>query len=59
MASSTAVARDELAQATATSKESTSVAAKTAAAKQVKHADRKAMSSSSKTDSSTVVANTN
>lgn len=58
MASSTPVAKDELAQAPAASKVPAAAVAKTSVAKQVKHVDSKAMSSS-KTEGSTVVAKTN
>jgi hypothetical protein len=57
MASSTPVAKDELAQAPAASK--APVVAKTSVAKQVKHVDSKATSSPSKTEGSTIVAKTN
>jgi hypothetical protein len=58
MASSTPVAKDEIAQAPAASKAPAPVVAKTSVAKQVKHVDSKAMSPS-KTEASTVVAKTN
>jgi hypothetical protein len=57
--SSTPVAKDELAQAPAASKDSTPVAVKASVAKQAKHVDGKAMPSRSKTEGSTVVAKTN
>ena len=59
MASSTSVARDELAQGPAASKASAPVVAKTSLAKQAKHVDSKATSSPSKAEGSTVVAKTN
>ena len=59
MASSTSVAKDELAQAPAASKAPAPVVAKTSVAKQAKHVDTKATSSPSKTAESTVVAKTN
>ena len=59
MASSTPVAKDELAQAPAASKAPAPVVAKTSVAKQVKHVDSKAVSSPSKTEGSAVVAKTN
>jgi len=59
MASSTPVAKAELAQAPAASKAPAPVVAKTSVAKHVKHVDSKATSSPSKTEGSTVVAKTN
>jgi len=59
MASSTPVAKDELAQASPASTAATPVVAKTSVAKQVKHVASKTMPSTSKTESSTVVAKTN
>ncbi|HEY2816416.1 MAG TPA: hypothetical protein VGK44_04710 [Casimicrobiaceae bacterium] len=59
MASSTPVARDELAQAPAASKTAAPAVAKTSVAKQVRHVGSKAMSSPSKAEVSTVVAKTN
>ena len=59
MASSTPVAKDELAQAPATSKAPAPVVAKTSVGKQAKHADSKAPSSPSKSEGSTIVAKTN
>ena len=59
MASSTPVAKDELAQAPAASKAPAPVVAKTSVAKQVKHVDSKAPSSPSNAEGSTVVAKTN
>ncbi len=59
MASSTSVAKDELAEAPAVSKAPAPVVAKASVAKQVKHVDGKATSSPSKTEGSTVVAKTN
>ena len=58
MASSTPVAKDDLAQAPAASKVPAPVVAKTSVAKQVKPADSKA-TAPSKTELSTVVAKTN
>ena len=57
MASSTPVAKDELAQAPAASK--APVIANTSVVNKVKHVDSRAMSSPSKTEGSTVVAKTN
>lgn len=59
MASSTPVARDELAQVPAASKAPAPVVAKASVAKPVRHVDSKAASSPSKTEGSTVVAKTN
>jgi hypothetical protein len=59
MATSTPVAKDELAQAPAASKAPAPVVAKTSVAKQVKHVGSKAVSSPSETEGSTVVAKTN
>ena len=59
MASSTPVAKDELAQAPAASKVPAPVVAKASVAKPVKQVDSKATSSPSKTEGSTVVAKTN
>jgi len=59
MASSTPVAKDELAQAPVASKAPAPVVGKTAVTKQAKHVDSKATSSPSKSDGSTVVAKTN
>ena len=59
MASSTPVAKDELAQAPAVRKAPAPVVAKTSVAKQAKHVDSKATSSPSNTEGSTVVAKTN
>jgi len=59
MASSTPVAKDELAQAPAASKAPAPVVAKASVAKPVRHVDSKATSSPSKTEGSTVVAKTN
>ena len=59
MASSTSVAKDELAQAPAASKAPAPVVAKASVAKPVKHVDSKATSSPSNTEGSTVVAKTN
>ena len=59
MASSTPVAKDELAQAPAASKAPAPVVAKTSVVKQAKHVDSKATSSPSNTEGSTVVAKTN
>jgi len=59
MASSTPVAKDDLAQAPAVSKAPAPVVAKASVAKQAKHVDSKTTSSPSKTEGSTVVAKTN
>ena len=60
MASSTPVAKDDLAQAPAVSKAPAPVVAKASVTKQAKHVDSKTTASSpSKTEASTVVAKTN
>jgi len=59
MASSTPVAKDELAQVPAVSKMPAAAVAKVSVAKQAKHVDSKATSLPSKTEPSTVVAKTN
>jgi len=59
MASSTPVAKDELAQVPAASKAPAAAVAKPSVVKQAKHVDSNATSSLSKTEPSTVVAKTN